>query len=1308
MVWLRRLLWLAAGVLVLWGITWLAVPPLLKWQGEKRLSELLGRTVTIGKVDFSPWSLRLAIDELAVSAAPGAAPAASALPPQLSIASIRIDADARSLLRLAPVVESLQIDAPRVRLTRTGDGHYDIDDLLARLAPKPDAEPGEPQRFALYNVEVRDGEFVFYDVPVGRQQRVSGLQLSLPFISNLAAHLKVEVQPRLAFSLNGVAFDSGAQALPFSPERSGALSLKVDGLDLEPYLGYLPETLPVRVTRGRVSADLKLEFAAPATAEARVGIHGTVGVSGFEVTEADGAPLLGIGSLSLALTDVRLLARKVALGALRIEGLSANVARDAQGVLSLARFQPAAAPSQGPASSPIAASDAAASAPNATPAPANWQVTLDSLDVSGSQVVWNDAAVQPASAFVLADIGLQATRLQLPAMEPAPFTLKGTLRPQGDPAATLATLALQGEASASAATVDVDLGALSLAALAPYVSLATTARISGTGALRGRVTWAAAAGDKPHQMVATLAELGLDNLRAGTASAARNDGEIVAVKSVRLTGAEINLTETKIAITAISLQQPDLQLDRGADGAWNVARLAGATSLAEDPRADVRAAASKSWQVALKDLQVDGGRVQLNDAAAASPRAGRRTPVVRLEVDRARLAVQDVRLEGAKLVSQPKVTLAARVRAPSDDGGRDAPGTLEWRGQIGIEPLRVRGTARVEKFPVHAVQPYATHDMGLRLAHARAGFSGEVSVQPSGAAGVSVDVAGDVLLSDLMLLSVPAAARNEANVRGQELLSWQAFDLKGVKLSTRPGETPNLAIRDATLSDFFARLTLTEDGRLNLKDVTDTSDAADPAPASVAASAPRVVGAAAASAPGVSAPGPAAGRRLPVELDLGGLKLVAGRVDYSDRFVKPNFSAALTELNGSIGAYRSGSGEPAALQLGGRVAGTGLLDIAGKINPGAVPRELDIAAKATDVELAPLSPYAGKYAGYAIERGKLSMDVHYKIERDGKLTANHQVILNQLTFGERVEGPTATKLPVLFAVSLLKDADGVIDINLPVSGTLADPEFSVGGIVWKMILNLFAKVITAPFSILAGSGGKDMSIVAFQPGTAMPTADGKATIDKVAKSLAGKPALKLTVTGEADAAAERDAFEQAALEAMLVQEQRREALRASAKAPEPEAVVAIEGEERARLLKAVYKNTDLPGKPRNVIGMKSDIPAAEMEAMLRKDVKAGPDAMRELALQRGLVVRDALAAKGLATDRIFLGAPKLHDAASVAPDAGTKPDAKMAMGEPSSGASAVKDDAKGDVMGDVKGDVQGDAKAAVAWAPRAKLDLSAK
>ena len=130
----------------------------------------------------------------------------------------------------------------------------------------------------------------------------------------------------------------------------------------------------------------------------------------------------------------------------------------------------------------------------------------------------------------------------------------------------------------------------------------------------------------------------------------------------------------------------------------------------------------------------------------------------------------------------------------------------------------------------------------------------------------------------------------------------------------------------------------------------------------------------------------------------------------------------------------------AAVDLRGRVAGTGLLDIRGAVNPTAKPMALDLQARTTDIELAPFSPYAGKYAGYGIERGKLSLDVSYRIDADGKLDAKNQLTLNQLTFGEATNSPDATKLPVRLAVALLTDRNGVIDINLPITGSINDPQ----------------------------------------------------------------------------------------------------------------------------------------------------------------------------------------------------------------------------------------------------------------------------
>jgi hypothetical protein len=272
------------------------------------------------------------------------------------------------------------------------------------------------------------------------------------------------------------------------------------------------------------------------------------------------------------------------------------------------------------------------------------------------------------------------------------------------------------------------------------------------------------------------------------------------------------------------------------------------------------------------------------------------------------------------------------------------------------------------------------------------------------------------------------------------------------------------------------------------------------------------------------------------------------------------------------------------------------------------------------------------------------MDVSYNIDPDGKLDAKNQVILNQLTFGDKVESPDATKLPVLLAVALLKDRNGVIDINLPVSGSINDPQFSVFGIVLKVIGNLLVKALTAPFALLAGGGSEDLSVVEFRPGTAIVTDGSRATLDKVAKALTDRESLKMTVTGASDPASEREAFQQAALDARLLAERRRELLRGGASAADADALTTLDAETRARMLREVYRATSLPNKPRNAIGLARDIPGPEMESLLKGATVVSTDAMRELALQRGLAVRDALLAKGLPGERLFLAAPKLRAA----------------------------------------------------------------
>jgi len=372
---------------------------------------------------------------------------------------------------------------------------------------------------------------------------------------------------------------------------------------------------------------------------------------------------------------------------------------------------------------------------------------------------------------------------------------------------------------------------------------------------------------------------------------------------------------------------------------------------------------------------------------------------------------------------------------------------------------------------------------------------------------------------------------------------------------------------------------------------------------------------------------------------VGSLQLVNGRVDYIDRFVRPNFSAAVAEVNGRLGAFRTGTHEMATLELRGRVAGTAQLEVQGTLNPLADPLALDVGARTTDLELAPLSPYAGKYAGYAIERGKLSMDVHYNVQPDGTLQASNHVVLNQLTFGDRIESPDATKLPVRLAVALLKDRHGVIDVNLPVSGSINDPDFSVAAIIWKVIGNLIVKVITFPFAIFSGGGGEDLSFVAFKPGTSTMAEGAPQVVDKVAQALTDRPSLQMTVTGAADPLGEAEAIRQAMLERRIAAQRRNESLRAGVAASAPDTLSA---DERGRLVRTIYRDADLPDKPKNALGFAKDLPVPEMEALLKKHIVVTEEAARELALQRGVAVRDALVAKGLPGERLFLAAPKLR------------------------------------------------------------------
>ena len=796
--------------------------------------------------------------------------------------------------------------------------------------------------------------------------------------------------------------------------------------------------------------------------------------------------------------------------------------------------------------------------------------------------------------------------------------------------------------------------------------------------------------------------------RAFASSASANDaaspadrarrGPLAAIEQIAVKDVQLDLAAHRVRVASLTVRGPRTTVLRAADGSLMVQEwLRSPPAAAAAPKAEKRAqgkqskpatqsgkktgkqaassapaaAASSSggapWSASLGEAAITGGAIAWRDAVPARP--------VRADVSDVALRVKNITWNGKALTGAIPVDFSTKLSVAER---RSDPGRIAWSGQVAIEPLAVRGNLTAERLPVHAFMPYADTGLNIDVLRADASFKGRVQLAQQ-KDGLHLGVQGDARVQELRTHNLPdsekrasakaaaaaramphaplapdAAAERRASGLGEELLSLKSLRVDGIKVDMQPRRPLRIATGQTTLSDFYARLVILPDGTFSLRDIVagdESGEAAAPKPA--------------ASATAAAAPDPNA----PV-ISVGPVRIEGGRVAFTDRFIRPNYSADLSELRGALGAFSTapagGSVQMAPLQLTGRAQGTALLDISGSLNPLAKPLALEIKARATDLELPPLSPYSVKYAGHGIERGKLSVDVNYTVRPDGQLNATNRIVLNQLEFSEPVEG-APNSLPVKLATALLADSNGVIDLNLPISGSLNDPEFSLGPIIGKAIGGIIASAVTAPFraiaGIFSGSGSAgDPSHVIFTAGSSQLNEAARSQLDGIAKALTERAQLKLTITGAAQLESEREGWQRQRLRDMLVAEMRggdsnsaaapsaaaSDAEQAEADTPsnanraaETEAALSkLDAEGYARLVRRLYRRADLPGKPRNAIGVARNLPVEEMERLLMAQIEVDDNAMRELALARGVAVKDYLTAKGLDGARIFLGSPR--------------------------------------------------------------------
>ncbi|MEO8081666.1 MAG: DUF748 domain-containing protein, partial [Caldimonas sp.] len=751
------------------------------------------------------------------------------------------------------------------------------------------------------------------------------------------------------------------------------------------------------------------------------------------------------------------------------------------------------------------ASAVAATTATRSPAPRGWQASLQSLSVKAGVLDWRDATTAPAAALALRDFTLAARSIawpldapiafegggtlatvgaaKLPATEtsstPVRAATKATTPPTTTPAkarpktkarpptpasapvvpAASGTLHFSGTATAQRAQTSLTVTSLPLVLAKPYVAGLIAPPLTGSLSADLAIDWQQdPAGAARLSVVAR--KVAVDALRLGDAKSPE-----VVVDQVVLADATVDVSGRSATLGSLAVHAPRLRVVRAADGVLAMSRWAQPAASASAPPAAGDAASSAAssivtlapaapspspspstptqstdrlapWRVAVGDLTIDKGALAWVDQRAGIDAA--------IDVSAIDLRLQHAGLDSAE---PAPFRLAARVSVPSrgraTSAGAGIVGRVAVQGELaefaaGV-PARARAKVELTDLPLQLVDPYLADLLNVVVQKAQTSFRGQLDYRMA-AAGPSLRLAGEASVDDFRASSAsldgsePRRALAMVADRpgaGRQLLSWKSLSMHGVDVAIAPGKALRVDVGETVLSDFFARLVLDPTGRLNLQDLVKT---AAPASAPGSAGAPDAA-ASSAVAVATATASPAAAVRI------GPIAFVNGRVAFNDRFIKPNYSADLTELSGRLGAFSStppaagAAPELAALELKGRAEGTAALDISGRINPLVKPLALDIQAKVRDLELPPLSPYAIKYAGYGIQRGKMSVDVAYVVEPDGQLKATNKIVLNQLTFGDKVEGAPAS-LPVKMAVALLADRHGVIDLDLPVSGSI--------------------------------------------------------------------------------------------------------------------------------------------------------------------------------------------------------------------------------------------------------------------------------
>ncbi|MDO9226348.1 MAG: DUF748 domain-containing protein [Pseudomonadota bacterium] len=589
--------------------------------------------------------------------------------------------------------------------------------------------------------------------------------------------------------------------------------------------------------------------------------------------------------------------------------------------------------------------------------------------------------------------------------------------------------------------------------------------------------------------------------------------------------AEVGGAQTRATLEELAVSLSGIRL---ASGSKPLLVLGGLNL--EGGNLDLATRAVRVGKVSLANGRIDAvrdakGRIALLDAfkpVAAKPLPARRgtnneAPGWRYQVDQVGLSGFQFGLRDETVRPVGGLTLQdieATARGFSENLNQSLPVTLGFRvkeggrfqaeGKVIPERLRADIKLKLDGLALAPAQPWLAQAANLTLLSGRASSQGRVRFDGKAASARQLDFKGGFVVDDLLL---------KESETGDRFLAW-----KRLSSDTVSATAVGLAIEELKLDGLGAKLIIYQDKSVNLKKIFRTTSPGEGATVDASKSSAK-------THPTSLTPGPSPGGsgEKTFRLDIDRVRVEHGEVDFADLSLALPFGTRIRDFKGALNGISSQPGAVAELELDGRVDEYGLARVVGQVDLFDPTGFMDIKTVFRNVEMVNLTPYTATFVGRKIESGKLSLDLEYKIIKR-QLLGENKIIMDKLTLGERIQSSTAKDLPLDLAIAILQDSDGRIDLGLPVSGSLDDPQFSYGRIIWKAIGNILTKIVTAPFRALAGLFGGDgekLEKIAFEAGEPGLTPPEKEKFKQIATILGKRPGLALGVHGAWSATIDR-------------------------------------------------------------------------------------------------------------------------------------------------------------------------------------------